>query len=267
MPPASGHRCRRSASSSSTRCAAVRCRRRRTRRLRATRRAAPPDRHRRSRRTCRARAGPSSCRAASAMRSAAVAVRRARAEDDPPAIVDPPASPVTSVANAPSGQRRNGLPALTWVTSARADGRRRHRAAARRCAHPRRWSSGISTGSRAGSGVISGHPSSAASRSHWLTTECRGCRSRGRCTVRVYSSAAPGSRSQFARGAGRPGQPRAPRAAVEIDARRRTVRARSRRARSRSSRTRGHPRVRGRRAPRRCGGCQLRPERRRVSTR
>ncbi len=70
----------------------------------------------------------------------------------------PAASPATSVAKAGSGQRRNGLPALTWmtITSCRWSTPAARSRSAIRASAP--WSSAISAGSRAGSGGDVGPP-------------------------------------------------------------------------------------------------------------
>ena len=218
-PRASARRCRRSASASSPRCAAGRCRRRRRAALRAmsarssARSTSPNVEHLRRAAPARARVapprrcdrrpgdrrGPSSARCAGDR-------RRRRA-------------PATSAAKDGSGHRRNGLPALTCTTAtivsvidARGaqplrDARvgRRDRAASRsdrapdrpRCRASRR---------------------SPQSSSHWLTTECRGCRlARPMHRSRVLPAAALDVVADALRRAGRPRQPRAARSAVQIE--------------------------------------------------
>ena len=86
-PRASGRRSRRPASSSSTRCAAVRCRHRRTGRSARSRRAAPQDPHLRSRAPGARAQGPSCLPRGGGDAIGRRPIRRARAEDDAPAIV------------------------------------------------------------------------------------------------------------------------------------------------------------------------------------
>ena len=115
--------------------------------------------------TTRSAAGPSHRRASAAIRAAA-------GRSDGPELRtirrhgDPLASAETSRVNAASGQRRNGLPALTWITTSscadvipQSSSRCATRASA--CASP-----AISTESRAGSGSPCGQPSMASSKSH-----------------------------------------------------------------------------------------------------
>ena len=126
-PAASARRFPRLASGLSPQCAAARCRRRRTAGCGRSARAARPGRTRRNRRSEIAAAR----RAARAPRA-----RSARPPRDPtgPELTmirrrsEAPASLVSSSVNAGSGQRRNGLPALTCATinsCAGADPRRR----------------------------------------------------------------------------------------------------------------------------------------------
>lgn len=140
--------------------------------------------------TTRPPSGPSNRRASAAIRAAA-------ARSDGPELRtirrhgDAPASAETSRVNAASGQRRNGLPALTWITtSSCADVM--PQSSSRSATRASAWASpAICTASRAGSGSPCGQPSIASSKSHWFRTECLARSVRGRATVFVYIHVRP----------------------------------------------------------------------------
>ena len=118
--------------------------------------------------------------------------------------------------NEASGQRRNGLPALTWITTSGVLGADAGRAQPRvgpgggrrdrRPSRPRRRP-----------GRAAAMPSG-ASRSHWLRTEWRGRRSGARATRLVYIQPRPlDVVADASRRAAGPGEPAAARPAVQVD--------------------------------------------------
>ena len=154
-PAASGRRSRRPAWRSSRRCAAGRCRRRRTagcgrsaREARQVELAEIDD--------ARARRSPQPVARAGRDPLGGRAIRRPGAQHDAGVSATPAPGRRPASANAGSGQRRNGLLALTCTTISSCRGStpaRCSRSAIRRSAA---GSSGISTASRAGSGGAAG---------------------------------------------------------------------------------------------------------------
>ncbi len=120
--------------------------------------------------------------------------RPAASRSDGPAvtITDRPGSrearEATRAANALCGQRRNGLPALTWTTTSRSVNPTPALASRPATAAVAPGSTGISTGHLASSGPAI---PTVVKRSHWFCTACRGRSCRGRATRFVYIHARP----------------------------------------------------------------------------
>ena len=142
------------------------------------------------------------------------------------------ARPAASSANDCSGQRRNGLPALTCSTMTRRVGRDAERAQPRvRSRGAAAASTGISTRSRSRSAGAASAASTAASRSHWFSTEWRGAQlARPMDDARVHPAAPGDIVADAHRRAAQPTSARRCAARRANRSRRRTARARRRRA-------------------------------------
>ena len=205
--------------------------------------------------TMRPAAAPSRPRASAAMRDAA-------SRSDGPELNTsrrrgfPAASAAAVSAKNASGHRLNGLPALTCRTASSSSGVTPARASRSAIRASAAGSSAISTRSRVSSAAPPVHPGIASSRSHWFTTECRGRRSRGRWTARVYIQRRPWMSYPMRSPAPLAHVSHALRGPPCRSSTRSNRSRRSRRARARSSAIRRAPRVRGAMmTSSRCGLC------------